>query len=151
MPGTAPAASSGMMSNAQSRQSISGVTSRPVSPPPPAADGPSAETRRMSNSSAVDYGGLNSPTSSTASGPASGPPPLQSQQSNSVLGGGNPFLNRRQTEDGTGQSASTAGSLARSFFSRSASQQAQEGGPEPDGEDTMKNLRKTFAGIFGDM
>jgi len=24
------------------------------------------------------------------------------------------------------------------------------GGPD-DGEDTMKNLRKTFAGIFGDM
>ena len=79
-------------------------------------------------------------------------PPLQQQSSRDVLGGGNPFLNRRNTEDGSQPITATAGSLARSFFSRSSSQ-AQEGsggGPD-DGEDTMKNLRKTFAGIFGDM
>jgi len=75
------------------------------------------------------------------------------QTSRDVLGGGNPFLSRRLTEDGTQGSA--AGNLARSFFSRSASQQQSEGGSggggPDDGEDTMKNLRKTFAGIFGDM
>ena len=70
-------------------------------------------------------------------------------------GGTNPFLtNRRPEEGGAAQSAtsaaSAAGNLARSFFSRSSSQQLQEGGGD-DGEDTMKNLRKTFAGIFGDM
>jgi len=75
------------------------------------------------------------------------------QTARDVLGGGNPFLSRRSTEDGTQGSA--AGNLARSFFSRSASQQQSEGGSSgggpDDGEDTMKNLRKTFAGIFGDM
>lgn len=88
-----------------------------------------------------------------ATGPTQQPAPLQHQTSRDVLGGGNPFLNRRPTEDGSQPITATAGSLARSFFSRSSSQQAQEGpggGPD-DGEDTMKNLRKTFAGIFGDM
>ena len=141
---------SGIMSNATSRQSLS----RPVSPPLPPAevinttDLNQQQTRRMSTSSATSEVVEQANSTTQVSGGGGG-----------VLGGGNPFLNRRQTEDGGGSMASAAGNMARSFFTRSASQQGQQEGSmagaapggEVDGEDTMKNLRKTFAGIFGDM
>lgn len=134
---------SGVMSSATSRQSLS----RPVSPPPPAEDVLN-QPRRMSTSSATSEV-LAEPVNNLTAAPVGG---------GGVLGGGNPFLNRRQTEDGGGSMASAAGNMARSFFTRSASQQGQQEGMtgaapggEVDGEDTMKNLRKTFAGIFGDM
>lgn len=132
------------MSNAQSRHSITSG-SRPESP---------MEMERSSSAIPPSLAGDDSVPGVAGGAPALASQqstPLQHQTSRDVLGGGNPFLTRRGTEDGT-QSVS-AGSLARSFFTRSSSQQAQEGsvgGPD-DGEDTMKNLRKTFAGIFGDM
>ncbi|XP_046441849.1 synapsin-like [Daphnia pulex] len=131
-----PSAGPASMPNAQSRHSITSG-SRPESP---------ADMER--SSSAIPPALAGDDTGSVGS--ASQPTSLQQQSSRDVLGGGNPFLTRRGTEDGT---PVTAGSLARSFFTRSSSQQAQEGsgGGTDDGEDTMKNLRKTFAGIFGDM
>lgn len=132
------------MSNAQSRHSITSG-SRPESP---------MEMECSSSAIPPSLAGDDSVPGVAGGAPALASQqstPLQHQTSRDVLGGGNPFLTRRGTEDGT-QSVS-AGSLARSFFTRSSSQQAQEGsvgGPD-DGEDTMKNLRKTFAGIFGDM
>ena len=144
----------GAMPNTQSRQSISNVVSRPVSPdaeqrsgsavPPPLQ--PQAGT--ASSDSPVHQ-----PAQQQQQQQQQQPSAQPQQSSRDVLGGGNPFLNRR-SEDG-GQPGSAAGNLARSFFSRSSSQ-AQDGPPgsgggPDDGEDTMKNLRKTFAGIFGDM
>ncbi|EFX85031.1 hypothetical protein DAPPUDRAFT_314472 [Daphnia pulex] len=131
-----PSAGPASMPNAQSRHSITSG-SRPESP---------ADMERSSSAIPPALAGDDTGSVGSASQPAS----LQQQSSRDVLGGGNPFLTRRGTEDGT---PVTAGSLARSFFTRSSSQQAQEGsgGGTDDGEDTMKNLRKTFAGIFGDM
>lgn len=51
---------------------------------------------------------------------------------------------RRATEP----SAVTETSRGPSMFGRQSSTATQNG---EDTEDTMKNLRKTFAGIFGDM
>lgn len=126
------------MPDAQSRHSIT-TTSRPESP----------EMERSASAVPPSGAQVDSPASSVSGAPAGQPIGQQQQQqpSRDVLGGGNPFLNRRPTDE-SGQPV-TAGSLARSLFSRSSSQ-AQEGGND-DGEDTMKNLRKTFAGIFGDM
>lgn len=123
------------MPDAQSRHSIT-TASRPESP----------ELERSASAVPPAAAPVDSPASSV-SGATGAQPQLQQQPSRDVLGGGNPFLNRRPTDE-SGQPV-TAGSLARSLFSRSSSQ-AQDGGPD-DGEDTMKNLRKTFAGIFGDM
>ena len=52
----------------------------------------------------------------------------------------------------SGQRPPTLGQNPTQFFQR---QNSTDFAPRPpsgdDGEDTMKNLRKTFAGIFGDM
>lgn len=51
-----------------------------------------------------------------------------------------------------GQTAVPPATAARPAFGRQSSTSAQStGAPGEDSEDTMKNLRKTFAGIFGDM
>ena len=138
-PSVGPAPAS--LPNAQSRHSITS-NSRPESP---------TDMERSNSAVPPVLAGDDSSSIGSASITQQSTP-QQQQSSRDVLGGGNPFLTRRGTEDGT---PLTAGSLARSFFTRSSSQQAQEGsvggGGTDDGEDTMKNLRKTFAGIFGDM
>jgi len=69
-------------------------------------------------------------------------------------------LERRDSQGGGGRRDSQSGSTRTtsstgSFFQRQNSQQSNAASANPaggdDGEDTMKNLRKTFAGIFGDM
>ncbi|XP_021913970.1 synapsin isoform X3 [Zootermopsis nevadensis] len=118
-------------------------------------------TKATSHSSVSSQGGVVTPVDErplsglsdvTAVGPPSGSPSLpqqaavrrdsqasQSSSVSSVTSGG-----RRATEP----SAVTEASRGPSMFGRQSSTATQNG---EDTEDTMKNLRKTFAGIFGDM
>lgn len=63
---------------------------------------------------------------------------------------------RRPVDDSSQSSQQSAQQQKGSLFGRQTSVTASTEGPTApgtgdDAEDTMKNLRKTFAGIFGDM
>jgi len=119
------------------------------------------EQRKASSSSGVSSG-----SSTTVSAPPSGPPPLPPPPKLDKGSNDAPSTSRARhdSQDSTDSSASESSTVSE--VSSASSSVKKSGDPEPkaskvadappegpvvEGEDTMKNLRKTFAGIFGDI
>ncbi|XP_014209297.1 synapsin, partial [Copidosoma floridanum] len=99
------------------------------------------------SSANIDTSTTSGPPSMLPPGPPDQHPPLQRRDSqasqSSTVSSGAPSVSRRQPDE-----PPPVPPTSRMPFQRQGSQSQA---PSEDTEDTMKNLRKTFAGIFGDM
>lgn len=90
----------------------------------------------------------NSQTTPMRQPPLGGPPPIP-ERTSPAIGSIGRLSSRSSISDAPTGPAPTL-NLARRDSQSSTTTDTAPTHPE-DGEDTMKNLRKTFAGIFGDM
>ncbi|XP_014237293.2 synapsin [Trichogramma pretiosum] len=139
--------SRGSMSSTSGLSSPTEERGPPLGPPPPAPPSSHGSITSMTSGlgSTSSVSALNS-VNDSAPGPPDHHPPLQrrdSQASQSSSVSSAPSVGRR-TEEPPPVPPTT-----RLPFHRQGSQ--SQPAPGEDTEDTMKNLRKTFAGIFGDM
>ncbi|XP_022698496.1 synapsin-like isoform X1 [Varroa jacobsoni] len=129
-------------------------SSTTTGPPPPTPPPPSAAALQAAGSSVQ-------PSSATTSATQQQPPPPVPAAPGTVTGTAAPGTatsdtNPFNTAAGAAEQASAAASAAASALSRGAASlfrresQSDKAGVD-DPEDTMGNLRKTFAGVFGDM
>lgn len=109
----------------------------------PTAGGVTKTTSRSSVSSSI--GGLSSPTEDPQRSFVDPALPTEHGYTHTSTAGQAPPPPRRDSQ--ASQSSVTSGTATRATLGRQSSQT----GLGEDTEDTMKNLRKTFAGIFGDM
>uniref|UniRef100_A0A146LYA3 Synapsin n=1 Tax=Lygus hesperus TaxID=30085 RepID=A0A146LYA3_LYGHE len=124
------------MTKATSRTSVSSNLDDDVPPPVPEREprpGPSPELRRDSQASQASSVSISSVSAAAQQAVAAARPAFGRQSSTASTTGsiGGPPTTAPPPLPGAGPSA--------------------PGGTAEDSEDTMKNLRKTFAGIFGDM
>lgn len=126
------------LTRGSSRQSLSGTMSS-------RGGSPTEDTSRLIMSETPIPGG--SPSQQRRDSQAGSP---TASQSSSISGFSSASGTRRQVDEVSQSSQQSAGQKP-SLFGRQTSVTANEAATGDDTEDTMKNLRKTFAGIFGDM
>ncbi|XP_018494293.1 synapsin [Galendromus occidentalis] len=140
--------------------STPGGTPLPPRPAPPAlrrgsstTSGPPPPTPPPPSAAALQSAGSSIPPPRPAAAPQAVSVPATPSATSAQPGDTNPF----NAAAGAAEQASAAATAAASALTRGAASlfrresQSDKSGAPDDPEDTMGNLRKTFAGVFGDM